>query len=297
MWNRAEIKNRGKALFKRNYWKAVAAALLSSILMAGFGGAASYTGVANGFQGQQEGQDAYYGSSIYGDPDEYSDVEGLDDIDDIIDNIENSGQNRNPGSVNPLFPGRIARGAAGAVATAAIVAFIFALMVIIIAFIFVYSAFIANPVETGMQRFFIDNENGNAEVKSLMYAFDSNYKNIAWIMFYRTLYTFLWTLLFIIPGIIKSYEYRMIPYILAEDPNLSKEEVFGISKAMMTGNKWKAFVFDLSFIGWFLLSALTGGIVGMFYTNPYYYQSCAFLYEEIKAEYMNVIPRIPQDDM
>ena len=60
--------------------------------------------------------------------------------------------------------------------------------------------------------------------------------------------TFLWSLLLIIPGIVKSYEYRMIPYLLADHPEMSKDEAFAASKAMIDGNKWDAFVLDFSFI-------------------------------------------------
>ena len=61
----------------------------------------------------------------------------------------------------------------------------------------------------------------------------------------------------------------MIPYLLAEYPEMSMEEAFSRSREMMYGEKWNAFVLDLSFIPWFLLSGLTFGIVGIFYVNPY----------------------------
>ena len=90
-------------------------------------------------------------------------------------------------------------------------------------------------------------------------------------------------MLFLVPGIIKSYEYRMIPYILADNPTISYEEAFALSKKMMTGNKWDAFVLDLSFIGWRILGGLTCGILSLFYVNPYQYQTNAALYEALKG--------------
>ena len=75
-------------------------------------------------------------------------------------------------------------------------------------------------------------------------------------MFLKGLFQGLWSLLFVIPGIIKSYEYRMIPYILSENPNISRKRAFEISKQMMKGNKWDTFVLDLSFIGWQILSGI-----------------------------------------
>ena len=117
-----------------------------------------------------------------------------------------------------------------------------------------------------------------------MFTFDHNYKNVTKVMFLRDLYTALWTLLFIIPGIVKGYEYKMIPYLLAENPDMSQQEAFGRSKQMMDGNKWKAFVLDLSFLGWSILSALTLGILGIFYVNPYYNMTQAAFYEAVKFE-------------
>ena len=96
------------------------------------------------------------------------------------------------------------------------------------------------------------------------------------------MYIVLWSLLFVIPGIVKGYEYRMIPFLLAENPDMTKEEVFEESKKLMTGNKWKAFVYDLSFIGWNILSILTCGILSIFFVNPYKSSADAALFEAIK---------------
>ena len=67
--------------------------------------------------------------------------------------------------------------------------------------------------------------------------------------------------MFIVPGIVKYYEYLMVPYILAENPNMNQKEVFQISKRMMMGQKWNTFVLDCSFIGWRILEGITLGIV------------------------------------
>ena len=100
-------------------------------------------------------------------------------------------------------------------------------------------------------------------------------------MFMMNLKIFLWSLLFIIPGIIKAYEYRMVPYILAEHPEMSYSEVLEASSRMMDGQKMNAFILDLSFIGWEILSSITAGIVGIFWVNPYYYSTDAELYLEL----------------
>ena len=90
------------------------------------------------------------------------------------------------------------------------------------------------------------------------------------------------SLLCIIPGIVKGYEYRMIPYLLADHPEMTKDEAFAASKEMMMGQKWNAFVLDLSFIGWDILSSMTFGILDIFYVMPYKMSTNAALYEAIK---------------
>ncbi|MGN0363487.1 MAG: DUF975 family protein [Bilifractor sp.] len=148
----------------------------------------------------------------------------------------------------------------------------------------VIDIFLFKPFEVGIRKFYYTNLHQKAELKELAAGFDHSYLNVVKIMFFRGLYTFLWSLLFVIPGIVKSYEYRMIPYLLAEHPDMSMEEAFAISRNMMYGNKWKAFVLDWSFILWEILSAITFGIVGVFYVNPYVAQTSAALYDALKIE-------------
>lgn len=82
------------------------------------------------------------------------------------------------------------------------------------------------------------------------------------------LYTFLWALLFIIPGIVASYSYAMAPFILLENPDMTANEALRASKAMMNGHKMELLCLDLSFIGWNLLNVFTLGI-GSLWLNPY----------------------------
>ena len=141
------------------------------------------------------------------------------------------------------------------------------------------SIFVGNALEVGGCRFFIVNQSEQAQAGNLAYVFKcGNYGNVILIMFLRSLYTFLWSLLFVIPGIVKSYEYRMVPYILAENPGMNRQEAFLISKKMMMGQKWNTFVLDLSFIGWRILEGITFGILGIFYVEPYIQATNAELY-------------------
>lgn len=142
--------------------------------------------------------------------------------------------------------------------------------------------FVFNPIYIGAQRFFVVSHYRKAELGELGFAFSKSYLNTVKVMFLRQMYIFLWTLLFIIPGVIKAYEYAMIPYILAENPDIDSKEAFAASKQMMTGNKWNLFVLQLSFLGWNLLSVCTCGILSIFYVNPYMYMTLAEFYVALK---------------
>lgn len=95
------------------------------------------------------------------------------------------------------------------------------------------------------------------------------------------LFTFLWALLLVIPGIIKAYSYSMTPYILIDNPELSVREALRKSQRMMTGQKFNLFYLQLSFIGWFILACLTGGI-GFLWLTPYYQTSQAVFYQNLR---------------
>ena len=98
------------------------------------------------------------------------------------------------------------------------------------------------------------------------------------------LFTFLWTLLFIIPGIIKSYAYSMAFYIKHDHPEYDWKQCLDESQRYMKGYKWQLFCLDFSFIGWILLSLLTLGI-GMLWVSPYQMTARANFYENLRAIY------------
>ena len=97
-------------------------------------------------------------------------------------------------------------------------------------------------------------------------------------------YTLAWTLLLIVPGIIKSFAYALTPFILIDKPELSANEEIELSMKMMDGHKLDLFILYLSFIGWYLLSILTL-CIGMLWVMPYMYTTMAAFYEDVKAEY------------
>ena len=100
--------------------------------------------------------------------------------------------------------------------------------------------------------------------------------------FLRGLYVFLWSLLFVIPGVVAQYRYAMTPFIMAEHPELTASEAIRASKKMMDGNKWALFCLDFSFFGWALLSALTLNI-GNLWLNPYRNAAYAAFYRRVSV--------------
>lgn len=148
--------------------------------------------------------------------------------------------------------------------------------------------FVGYPIEIGTRRYFYLSLNrDDLKVRDITYSFSNGYVDGIVTLFLRDLKIFLWTILFIIPGIVKRYEYRMVPYIIAETPEIDRKEAFEISRRMMDGEKWDTFVLDLSFIPWDILSLITFGIVGTFYTLPYYNFTHAAQYEALKEKMIN----------
>ena len=263
MWTRSELKQRGKISFKRNYWKCILISLLL-MLLAGSGG----RGAGN------------IGSDI---SDRVDDTIGFHSSYDE-DSAEDDFGTFYYGSGDDILSG-LNHGVPTASMILGIVIFVGIFLIIflaIMAAIFVLDIFIFNPIEVGCRRFYIRNLNEQAIVGNVGYAFDVEYKNITKIMFFRDLYTLLWSLLFVIPGIVKSYEYRMVPYILAENPQMSKEQAFAESRQMMDGQKWDTFVLDLSFLGWEILGGMTAGILTVLYVQPYKDATNAALYEKLR---------------
>ena len=284
MWTRKELKDKAKIAFKANYWKAVLVGLLLAALMGGYG---SFGSVPSTMANRTNAA-TYYSDTSY-DSDAPSSVhvhvDGSDDsssdaIDIVIDDLDEklSIQDEEGNAVEIENPSPAATGF-GAFFFG--LSFLF-LFLVIFALVLALDAFIFNPLEVGSQRFFLRNLNQPSEVKEVAHAFDTNYKNTVKGLFIRDLCIIAWSLLFIIPGIVKSYEYRMMPYLFADDPTMTKERAFAESKQMMTGQKWNAFVLDLSFLGWNILSAMTLGILGLFYVNPYQCQTNAALYEKLR---------------
>lgn len=113
-----------------------------------------------------------------------------------------------------------------------------------------------------------------------------DYGRILGTMLLSSVYQFLWALLLIVPGIIKGYSYALTPYLLKDHPELKFNAAIEESMRLMSGNKMRLFLLDLSFIGWFLLGLITFGIAFLWIT-PYWNTARAAFYEDLMSDLRN----------
>lgn len=262
MWTRKQIKEQAKVALGRNYWRIVLVALLITLL--GGGLSVNYTYDAPNLVSTTDDTDV---TVVNGEVSEFN----LDRHFDRVDGV--------------------------ALLAAGIIVFIvmFVVFCIVFAVSYLFKAFLVNPLEVGVRRFMAKNvaqESETVKVSEVAFGFDHGYKNIVRTMFHRDLSVFLWALLFLIPGIYKKYQYRMVPYILTEYPDMPYREALERSKMIMEGEKWNAFVLDLSFFPWFLLTIISCGLVGVFYLEPYYQLTCGALYLELREKGWKQVERL-----
>ncbi len=156
--------------------------------------------------------------------------------------------------------------------------------------------FLVLPLSVGMAYFFACIYRGLSPTLSTMFecSFYDYLGNVCG-MLLVAVYTFLWSLLFVIPGIVKALSYSMTPYLLADHPGLNASRAIKLSMRMTEGRKMDLFVMGLSFIGWEILSLFTFGILSIVFVWPYSQASFAGLYEELKKECITS-GRISQDE-
>lgn len=272
MWTRRKLKERAKEALQRNYWKIVLASTLLLVLGCEIGGYHFSSVFGKGSDSQNNVQQAESVTEELIAVDGVSGVPGADQV--VAQAIGRGGMEADDISVR--------------VNGTDIVVGIIAICVFLTVFFFVFAVilavdiFLINPLDVGGKRFMKKSIEDVAQIKEIAFAYDHSYKNVVKVMFFRDLYILLWTLLFIVPGVIKKYQYMMVPYILTEYPDMPYQEALARSRDMMEGNKWNAFVLGLSFILWDFLGAITFGAVTVFYVNPYRNLTFAALYEELK---------------
>lgn len=289
MWSRALLKERGRAAFKANYWRCVFVALVLLIAAGTNPVDRFFNSVAGGvnafvssverlespdYQGQYSDYDSFKtGVDSYT---ENLNIDDFDDIDGFTDDIDSLDTLSEEAFLSMLL---------------IILAIV---LLVVMALSFALGALLLWPLEVGCRKFFLNNSDRKCEDPGLIaFAFDNNYSNIAKVQLFKNLYIFLWGLLLIVPGIIKQYEYYLVPYLLAENPDMDTRDALETSKLLMYGHKFNTFVMNLSFLGWRLLSILfTFGLLGIFYVNPYVHATDAELYKVLSGKASGM----PQDE-
>ena len=144
-----------------------------------------------------------------------------------------------------------------------------------------FGIFVSSPISVGLCNYFIKNTDSKPLFSDAFSGFKVSYQRNVGTLLLVGIKTVLWSILLVIPGIIKSYEYAIIPYILADEPEISSKDAFKKAKEMMKGNKWRLFKLEFSFFGWACLCVLTLGI-GVFFLIPYVNAAVAEFYVELK---------------
>lgn len=290
MWKRKELKNKAKEDVKKNYWTAILVCFLLALLTSEFG--TSTIGVWQ----EDDSMDPTYiikneniimndqinSEQLEEAKEKSEEIEerkaNLSDIQikvwEAIENTANSAVKSYKyifkvwDSIASFNLNQIGLGIG--LSLAAVIALVFTIL-------------IAEPLIVAGRRYFIKaTEEENAKMNEMGEVFKKGcWINVTITMLLKNIYNVLWYLT-IIGGFIKTYEYKMIPYILAENPKVNRKEAFKLSKEMMRGNKWKTFVLDLSFILWNILSVITFGLLNILYVNPYKSMTFAELYKELK---------------
>lgn len=261
MWDRKELKAKGKAAYNANKIACIIAALI--LMIAGGLGTGSTASPSVTVRNQLNSKDQV--------------VESYDETAEAGDDavtIEVNGQDLETGETgHNIMPVAL-------LSTAVI-----ALILIAATVGLMLLALVLNPLHVGARKFFLQNASDpetKADGMNIGFGFGKYYRDIVFSMLSTQIINILWTLLLVVPGIYKAYCWRMVPFIIADDPEISGKEARARSAKIMYGSKWASFVLDLSFIGWKLVGALTFGILNIVFTNPYEAATEAELYLTLK---------------
>ena len=281
--DRKAIKARGKAAFKANYWKTVLVALFLMVIVGGLGGGSTTT-VSYNPNGAETPSSSnvqdILPESVLQDPLNENGTQSIDQLPEQIADLTSTDELTDEDATL----GGLLKEASEEIEISPGAAAGYGLLGTLL------SIFFFAPLEVGCKSFMRKNVLAPQELDELKTGFVPKYWRNVGGMLLRRVFVFLWALLLIIPGIIMSYAYDMTSYIMAEDDDISAMDAIRKSKEMMKGHKWELFVMDLSFIGWYILSVLTLGILYIFYVQPYYYSSHASFYENLKAQQVPTAP-------
>lgn len=286
MWKRKVLKKKTKQSLKFNYWRMVAVCFLTAMLTTAYTSSTIFINQSEPGRHTPVTPDVAAGASnsavIADTVEQIADepIEGMDSpaaaAADFLINTYTSGKS--------IFFS-ILRAVNDILAHTFQLSSVFLMAGVLLAFL--YQILVENILLIGERRFFLEARNYHqTRISKIFFLFKLRYlKNPVWVMLCRSFFQALWNLT-IIGGIIKHYEYSMIPYILADNPAVSRKDAFQLSRQLMQGNKWKMFLLHLSFWGWHFLSVFTLGLLDFFFVNPYMAGTDAELYMELRRNYI-----------
>ncbi len=158
-----------------------------------------------------------------------------------------------------------------------------AVIAVVLVLAFCWGTFLTNPMTVGRARYFMESRQAPAPVSTVFSVFDKGYMNIVKVQLLTSM-KILAGCLIIVPGIYWFFCYLMVPYLLAENPYLTTGRAMELSRQMMEGEKWHAFVLGLSFLGWEILAGFVPFGLGGWFLGPYYQATFAELYAALRSK-------------
>lgn len=289
MWNRKQLKKQGRQALRKNWWRIIGVSLMLAFIAGGMrisyridDAATRLTGTEIGIPTNAQILNEWYlniernsetetGRFLAFLGEHYTPKKGI--LAGVYNNITKE-RSALFGVLNAfndfLFKDKITE---GVVILIGVVLLIFFLI------------FVSNVLSVGQCRFLLENRvYGQTKMGRLFFPWRvRRWKNVSLIMLKKSVFLLLWDIT-IIGGFIKRYSYRMVPFIVAENPDIPHREAFLLSRRMMKGNKRKAFFMDLSFLGWYILNLFTFDILRPVFIIPYTETTSAELYVALRSE-------------
>ena len=263
MWTRAELKAKAMINLKKYYWAAFLVSLIFSIVSTNGSGFQNVMGSSNS-PAQSE--------MVLPEP-----MEGMDGVlsGDVVNNV---------GGILDSMP--ISGSFSGMKWSGLILGLFTGIVIIAVIVGLILTVFVAPVVEVGKNRFYLESRlaGQSAGAGRVMWGFSHNYLNIVLTRFLQNLFVAIGTICCVIPGIYLTYAFRMVPYILAENPDMKPMEVLRLSMQMMDGQKMDTFVLDVSLLGWAILGVLAC-CIGTIFVQPYFDAINAELYAVLRRPY------------
>lgn len=276
--NRKELKKKARGTLKKHYWILIVVCIFSAFLGIEYG--SSFTMTKTQITGEQSSETTDY-DQILGDVMSGNAERAKELVQQNEKEIQEKHTNAYLGRSRGVFSSVLNSFSSGglvlslletisSVIHSSTIAGVILILLSMGFYIFVW-LFIKETFKIVLRRFFLESRTyEKVPLQRFLYPVQSGqWVHMAWCMFVAFIYQTLWWLT-VVGGVIKIYSYRLVPYILAENPKIGANQAITLSRKMMNGHKWECFVADMSFLGWYLLDGLTVGLVGIFYSNAYH---------------------------